>query len=91
MDVAIDNNMKFNTDKCKVQVLHTEKRNQMHKYRKGVNYFGNCTAKKDLRIMVDHELNMRQSSAITKAACAILGCINSSFVCKTQKMTVLFY
>ena len=82
--------MKFNRDKC--QVLHLEKRNQIHSYKMGDTWLSNTTNEKDLGIVVDHKLNMsRQCDAAAKKANAILGCINRGITSKSREVLVPLY
>ena len=82
--------MKFNRDKSKV--LHLRKRNQLHIYKMGDTWFSKTVSEKDLRIVVDHKLNMsEQCDVAAKKGNAILGCINRSIVSKSRKVLVPLY
>uniref|UniRef100_K7EX00 Reverse transcriptase domain-containing protein n=1 Tax=Pelodiscus sinensis TaxID=13735 RepID=K7EX00_PELSI len=84
------NRMKFNKDKCKV--LHLGRNNQFHTYRMGSDCLGRSMAERDLGVIVDHKLNMRQKcDAVAKKANMILGCINRCFESKTREVILPLY
>ncbi|KGL75162.1 hypothetical protein N309_05379, partial [Tinamus guttatus] len=74
---AVRNLMKFNKGKCKV--LHLGRNNPRHQYRLGTDLLESSSAEKDLGIMVDDKLTMRQQRAlVAKKANGILGGLKKS-------------
>ncbi|GAB0202747.1 mitochondrial enolase superfamily member 1 [Grus japonensis] len=74
---AKKNLTKFNKDKCRV--LHLGKDNPRHQYRLGVDLLGSSSVEKDLGVLVDNKLSMRQQSTfVGEKANGLLGCIKKS-------------
>ncbi|CAM5156463.1 unnamed protein product [Natator depressus] len=84
------NLMRFNKDKCRV--LHLGRKNPMHRYRLGTEWFSSSSAEKDQGVTVDKKLDMSQQCAlVAKKANGILGCISRGIAIRSRDVIVPLY
>ncbi|GAB0202762.1 hypothetical protein GRJ2_002741800 [Grus japonensis] len=82
--------MKFNKGKCRV--LHLGKNNPWHQYRLGVDLLGSSSAEKDLGVLVDNKLSMRQQSTfVGEKANGLLGCIKKIVASRSREVLLPLY
>ncbi|KGL83942.1 hypothetical protein N309_04152, partial [Tinamus guttatus] len=87
---AVKNLMQFNKAKCKV--LHLGRNNPRHQYRLGTDLLESSSAERDLGVIVDDKLTMRQQCAlVAKKANGILGCIKKSISSRSREGTLPLY
>ncbi|PKU46682.1 hypothetical protein llap_2999 [Limosa lapponica baueri] len=82
---AEKNLMKFNKGKCRL--LHLGRNNPIHQYRLGVDLLESSSVEKDLGVLVDNRMTIRQQCAlVAKKADGILGCIKKSVASRSRKV-----
>ncbi|KGL81213.1 hypothetical protein N309_07928, partial [Tinamus guttatus] len=87
---AVKNLMKFNKAKCKV--LHLGRNNPRHQYRLGTDLLGSSSAEKDLGVMADDKVTMRQQCAlVAKKANGILGCMKKKVSSRSREGILPLY
>ncbi|PKU41178.1 pol- hypothetical protein [Limosa lapponica baueri] len=84
------NLMKFNKDKRKV--LHLRKHNPGVQHRLGSTWLGSSSVERNLRVLVDNELNIgEQCAEVAKKAQSILGCINKGITSRDKEVIIPLY
>ncbi|KGL85516.1 hypothetical protein N309_10283, partial [Tinamus guttatus] len=87
---VVKNLMKFNKAKCKV--LHLGRNKRRHQYRLRTDLLERSSTERDLVIMVDDQLIMRQQCAlVAKKANGILGCIKKSISSRSREVILPLY
>jgi len=82
--------VKFNKGKCKV--LHLGLNNSVHQYMLEVNCLESSLAEKDLRVLVDTKLNMKQRCALAaKVANCLKGFIRQSIAKRLSEVIPTLY
>ncbi|PKU32601.1 rna-directed dna polymerase from mobile element jockey-like [Limosa lapponica baueri] len=84
---AMRNLMKFNKGKCRV--LHPGRNNPIHQFRLGADLLQSSSVERDLGVLVNNKLTMRQQCAlVAKKANGLLGCIKKSEASSGIKCTL---
>lgn len=81
--------MKYN--KGKYRVVHLGKNNSRHQYKLGTGLLESSIGEKDLGVLVDSQMTMRQHCAlVAKKAIGILGCIRRPVVSRSREVLLPF-
>ncbi|GAB0183246.1 mitochondrial enolase superfamily member 1 [Grus japonensis] len=91
IEIWVERNlMKFNKGKCRVP--HLGQNNPKHQYRLGVDLLGSSTAEKDLEVLVDNKLFIRQHYAlVAKKVNGMPGCIKKSRASRSREVILPLY
>ncbi|PKU39421.1 hypothetical protein llap_10275 [Limosa lapponica baueri] len=82
--------MKFNKDKCRV--LHLGKKNPPHWYMLGADLLESHSVGRDLGLLAENELTMRQQCAlVAKEANSLLKCIKKSMASRSREVIFPLY
>ncbi|PKU49488.1 hypothetical protein llap_197 [Limosa lapponica baueri] len=82
--------MKFSKGKCRVLYLHGN--NPMHQYRLGGDLLDSSFVEKDVGVLVDSKLTMRQQCApVAKKANSVLGCIKKRVASRLREVILPLY
>ncbi|PKU47475.1 rna-directed dna polymerase from mobile element jockey-like [Limosa lapponica baueri] len=87
---VVRNLMKFNKGKCRV--LHLGRNNPVHQYRLGADLLERSSVERDLGVLVDNKLTMRQQCAlVAKKANGLPGCIKKSMASRLREIILPLY